>query len=233
VIKENFVQLPRGSFLMGSEYRINEMPVHEVTIDYDILMSKYLVTVEDYMLYAQATGAEVPKEKHTHLGFDVPVRRVTWLDAVAYCKWMSQREAKTIRLPTEAEWEYACRAGSSDKYFFGNDESLLKEYAWYSDNSNKITHNVGTKKPNSWGLYDMYGNVWEWTLDRYSENYNETPCDGTHHKIQTDKGMSLRGGAWSAEPENCRSARRINLGSNSRNYFVGFRIVIEENSKKN
>ena len=227
MIKENFVQLPRGSFLMGSEYRINEMPVHEVAIDYDILMSKYLVTVEDYMLYAQATGVEVPTDKHTHLGFDVPVRRVTWLDAVGYCRWLSEREGKTVRIPTEAEWEYACRADSTEKYFFGNDESFLGEYAWHNSNSNRVTHDVGTKKPNSWDLYDMYGNVWEWTLDRYSETYERTPKDGTHYKTESDKGMSLRGGAWSAEPENCRSARRINLGANSRNYFVGFRVVVE------
>ena len=227
MIKENFIQLPRGSFLMGSEYNINEMPVHEVTIDYDILMSKYQVTVEDYMLYAEAMGVEIPMDKHTHLGVDVPVRRVTWLDAVAYCKWLSNREGKKVRLPTEAEWEYACRAGSTELYSFGHDTSLLEEYAWYKENSEKVTHNVGTKKPNGWGLYDMHGNVWEWTLDRYAQNYEQTPLDGTHYKIQSDKGMSLRGGAWSAEPENCRSARRINLGANSRNYFVGFRIVVE------
>ncbi len=227
MINENYIQIPKGIFLMGSEYMLNEMPVHEVHIDYDILMSKYQVTVEDYMLYAQATGAEVPKDKHEHLGVDVPVRRVTWLDAVAYCKWMSEREGKTVRLPTEAEWEYACRAGTNEKWFFGQDESLLAEYAWCKQNSGGVTHPVGTKKPNPWGLYDMYGNVWEWTLDRYAQNYEQTPRDGTHHKIQSDKGMSLRGGAWSAEPMNCRSARRINLGANSRNYFVGFRVVVE------
>jgi len=227
MIKENYTEIPRGTFLMGSEYALNEMPVHEVTIDYDILMSKYQVTVEDYMLYAQATGIEMPKEKHEHLGVDVPVRRVTWLDAVAYCKWMSEREGKTVRLPTEAEWEYVCRAGSNEKYFFGHDETLLGEYAWCKENSERVTHNVGTKKPNPWGLYDMYGNVWEWTLDRYVENYESTALDGSHHNVQSEKGMSLRGGAWSAEATNCRSARRINLGANSRNYFVGFRVVIE------
>jgi formylglycine-generating enzyme required for sulfatase activity len=228
MIKENFIKIPRGSFLMGSEYMLTEMPVHEVTIEHDILMSKYQVTVEDYMLYAEATGVEVPTDKHTHLGLDVPVRRVTWFDAMAYCKWMSEREGKTVRLPTEAEWEYACKAGSTEKYFFGHDEALLGEYAWYKENSGRVTHTVGTKKPNPWGLFDMYGNVWEWTLDRYADSYNETPRDGTHHQIQSDKGMVLRGGAWSAEPKNCRSARRINLGATSRNYFVGFRVVVEQ-----
>lgn len=227
MIEENYIKIPRGTFLMGSEYMPNEMPVHEVTIDYDILMSKYQVTVEDYMLYAQATGAKMPTDKHTHLGVDVPVRRVTWIDAMAYCKWMSEREGKNVRLPTEAEWEYACRAGSNEKYFFGDNETLLGQYTWYSENSGRVTHNVGTKESNPWGLYDMYGNVWEWTLDRYADNYETTPRDGTHHKLYSEKGMTLRGGAWSAELKNCRSARRINLGATSRNYFVGFRVVVE------
>jgi formylglycine-generating enzyme required for sulfatase activity len=227
MIEKNFIAIPKGAFLMGSEYARNEMPVHEVSINHDILMSKYQVTVEDYMLYSQATGVEMPKEKHIHLGMDVPIRRVTWLDAVAYCQWLSEREGKIVRLPSEAEWEYACRAGSNEKYFFGHDETLLGEYAWYKENSKRVTHKVGSKKPNLWGFYDMYGNVWEWTLDRYAESYEHTPRDGTHHKVQSDKGMCLRGGAWSAEAINCRSARRINLGANSRNYFVGFRVVIE------
>ena len=227
MIKENFVQVPRGSFLMGSEYKSNEMPVHEVSIDYDILISKYQVSVEDYMLYAQATSIEIPNDKYTDLGVNVPVRRVTWLDAVAYCKWLSQREAKTIRLPSEAEWEYACRASSHQNYCFGNDESLLDQSAWYKNNAQGTTHDIGSKKPNAWGIYDMHGNIWEWTLDRYADNYSHTPTNGKAHKVQSDQGMTLRGGAWSGEAQNCRSSRRINLGANSRNYFVGFRIVVE------
>jgi len=229
MIKENFVTLPRGTFLMGSELKANEQPIHEVEIDYDIAMSKFLVTVEDYMLYAQATGVEIPEDKHTHLGVDVPVRRLTWLSAVAYCKWLSEREGKTFRLPTEAEWEYACRAGSHAKYSFGDDESELGDYAWYDTNAERVTHNVGLKKPNAWGLHDMHGNIWEWCADRYAENYENVPTDGSAHMIHSEKGMVLRGGAWSGKPENLRSASRINLGANSRNYFVGFRVVVELN----
>ena len=204
-----------------------EKPLHEVTIDYDVAMSKYLVTVEDYMLFAQATGADVPMDKHTHLGFDVPVRRVTWLNAIAYCKWKSEREGKTFRLPTEAEWEYACRAGSQTAYAFGDDVLALGDYAWYKENSKKVTHDVGTKKPNAWGLYDMHGNLWEWCLDRYSANYDDVPTDGSAYRGSSEKGMVLRGGSWNAEASNCRSSNRINLGASSRNYFVGFRIVME------
>ena len=213
---------------MGSEVgKPNELPVHEVSIEYDIALSKFQVTVEEYMLYAQATGVDVPMDKHTHLGVDVPVRRVTWLDAMAYCKWKSEREDKTVRLPSESEWEYACRAGSNAKYCFGDDENELGDYAWCNENSERVTHNVGTKKANAWGLHDMHGNVWEWCLDRYAENYETTPTDGAVHKVATDKGMVCRGGAWSGEANNCRSSSRINLGANSRNYFVGFRGVVE------
>lgn len=227
MIEENFVKLPQGIYLMGSELRENEQPIHEVEIAYDIAMSKYLVTVEEYMLFAQATGVEMPEEKHVHLGLNVPIRRLTWLSAVAYCKWLSEREGKTFRLPTEAEWEYACRAGSYTKYCFGDDVSELGDYAWYKENSLKVTHDVGTKKANAWGLYDMHGNIWEWCSDRYAENYETVPKDGSAHMVRSEKGMVLRGGAWSAKPDNLRSAVRINLGANSRNYFVGFRVVVE------
>ena len=227
MIEENFVKLPQGIYLMGSELRENEQPIHEVEIAYDIAMSKYLVTVEEYMLFAQATGVEMPEEKYVHLGVNVPIRRLTWLSATAYCKWLSEREGKTFRLPTEAEWEYACRAGSYTKYCFGDDVSELGDYAWYKENSLKVTHDVGTKKANAWGLYDMHGNIWEWCSDRYAENYETVPNDGSAHMVRSEKGMVLRGGAWSAKPDNLRSAVRINLGANSRNYFVGFRVVVE------
>ena len=227
---DNFIPLPRGSFFMGtdnSDARDREKPSHEVHIDYDIAMSKYLVTVEDYMLFAQATGAEVPVERHEHLGFDVPVRRVRWTDAKAYCSWKSERENKKYRLPTEAEWEYACRAGSTTKYSFGEDASLLGEYAWYKDNSEGVTHNVGTKKPNAWGLYDMHGNIWEWCTDWHSESYENTPVDGSAYKIPNEKGRVLRGGSYNADADKCSSTSRINLGSGGKNYFIGFRVVIE------
>ena len=227
---DNFIQLPRGSFFMGTDNadaRDREKPSHEVHIDYDIAMSKYLVTVEDYMLFAQATGADVPVERHEHLGFDVPVRRVRWADAKVYCNWKSEREGKKYRLPTEAEWEYACRAGSATTYSFGEDESLLGEYAWYKDNSEGVTHNVGTKKPNAWGLYDMHGNIWEWCTDWYSESYENTPRDGSAYKIANEKGRVLRGGSYNADADKCSSTSRINLGSGGKNYFIGFRVVIE------
>lgn len=229
-LDEYFVQLPRGSFLMGSNDPLakeREKPLHTVHIDHDVAMCKFPVTVEDYMLFAQATGAEVPEDRHENLGFDVPVRRVRFHDAKAYCEWKSQREGKTFRLPTEAEWEYACRAGSTGNYCFGDDETLLGEYAWYTENSEGVTHDVGTKKPNAWGLYDMHGNVWEWCSDWYSDTYDNTPTDGTAYNNPSEKGRVLRGGSWNASAENSRCSSRINLGSGGRNYFVGFRVLQE------
>ncbi|MCD6212922.1 MAG: formylglycine-generating enzyme family protein [Sulfurovum sp.] len=230
MINENFIQLPRGSFFMGTDdvdARDREKPSHEVHIDYDVAMSKYLVTVEDYMLFAQATGVEVPEERHEHLGFDVPVRRVRWTDAKAYCTWKTQREGMTYRLPTEAEWEYACRAGSTTKYSFADDENMLDDYAWYASNSEGVTHNVGLKKPNAWGIYDMHGNVWEWCQDRYANDYTTTPVDGSAYDVKSEKGRVLRGGSYKAGAEKCTSTSRIDLGSAGRNYFIGFRVLIE------
>ena len=226
----NFIKLPRGVFLMGSERedaRNREQPVHEVTIDYDIMISKYLVTVEDYMLYAEATGAKVPTDKHTNLGFDVPIRRIRWYDARDYCIWKSQREGVTYRLPTEAEWEYACRAESNGNYCFDESTESLDDYAWYQSNSKGVTHNVGSKRANAWGLFDMHGNIWEWCADDYASNYAKTPVDGSAYQVKNEKGMVLRGGSWSGIASNCRASSRINLVPNSKNYFCGFRVVME------
>jgi formylglycine-generating enzyme required for sulfatase activity len=230
MIDDKYVILPRGTFFMGTDdvkAHKREKPRHKVTIDYDIAMAKHLVTVEDYMLFAQATGAVVPEEKYEHLGFDVPVRRVRWTDAIAYANWKSQREGRKFRLPTEAEWEYACRAGSESTFCFGDDENKLEEYAWYAKNAKGHTHDVGSKKPNAWGLYDMHGNIWEWCLDRFSEDYTNTPTDGSAYGVANDKGRVLRGGSFNADAQKCSCSSRINLGSGGKNYFIGFRVVIE------
>jgi len=226
---DNFVQLPRGSFLMGSDDPLakeREKPLHEVHIDYDVAMSKKQVTVEDYMLFAQATGAEVPVDRHENLGFDVPVRRVRFHDAKAYCEWKTQREGKTYRLPTEAEWEYACRAGSNGKYCYGDEVTAFGDYAWYTDNSEGVTHDVGTKKPNAWGLYDMHGNVWEWCEDWYVDSYKNTPKDGTDNNNGSQNWKVLRGSPWNSTSIILRSAFRF-MGNPSDSYYnLGFRVVL-------
>jgi formylglycine-generating enzyme required for sulfatase activity len=143
-----------------------------------------------------------------------PVLSITHHAAMEYCSWLSQKTGKTYRLPTEAEWEYACRAGTKTAYFFGNDPKDLNEYAWYEGNSEDATHKVGTKKPNPWGLYDMYGNVAEWCLDHYDKNsYQKFSLDQVFNwpvNLPTANRFAhvVRGGSWSDKADQCRSATR-------------------------
>jgi formylglycine-generating enzyme required for sulfatase activity len=152
-----------------------------------------------------------------------PVEQVSWNDAQAFCQKLSQITGKTYRLPTEAEWEYACRAGTTTCYYFGDDANQLGDYAWYDGNSQGTTHPVGQKKPNVWGLYDMSGNVWEWCEDNWYDNYIEAPDDGS---AQSRK--CLRGGSWVDGPHTCRSAVRIFRYRRDYRYDIfGFRVVCQ------
>jgi len=136
---------------------------------------------------------------------------------------LSQITGKTYRLPTEAEWEYACRAGTTTRYYFGDDANQLGDYAWYDGNSQKTTHPVGQKKPNAWGLYDMSGNVWEWCEDNWHDSYKNAPSDGSAWLTNDNNYHILRGGSWYYYPRDCRSAYRDLSGSP---YFsLGFRVV--------
>ena len=138
-----------------------------------------------------------------------------------------QRSAGTVRLPAEAEWEYACKAGSGDKkYSFGDDETLLTQYAWYVDNSGGFAHAIGQKLPNAWGLYDMHGNVWEWCQDLWHSSYNSAPADGSVWTTGGDTaGRVLRGGSFGNTAGSCRSAFRNRFEPTSQHADFGFRIV--------
>jgi formylglycine-generating enzyme required for sulfatase activity len=155
---------------------------------------------------------------------------VSWQDAQDYCKWLSHEIGKEYRLPTEAEWEYACRAGSDSVYFFGDDEKLLKKYAWYNNNAGRKTHPVGEKKANAWGLHDMHGNVWEWCQDWYDNKYYaECHQQGVVRNPQgSAKGTYrvLRGGSFFLNPVDCRSVRRDLNHPEDRAHFIGFRVVL-------
>jgi len=141
---------------------------------------------------------------------NVPVESVTWLEACDFCSRLSESAGMRIRLPSEAEWEYACRAGSTTQYHFGDSPADLAEYAWFENNSRGRTAPVQRKKPNAWGLYDIIGNVWEWCLDAWHEDYTGAPCDGSAWLIASSdpRRHCVRGGAWDMDAFRCRSSYR-------------------------
>jgi formylglycine-generating enzyme required for sulfatase activity len=228
------IKIPAGSFLMGTEeievirlcqeYEINcfknEMPQHQVNLQ-EFYLGKYPVTQEQYQAIMGNNPSDFKDNPKN------PVEMVTWDNAQEFCQKLSEKTGKKYRLLSEAEWEYACRAGTRTRYYFGDNADLLGEYAWYRDNS---THLVGQKKLNNWGLYDMYGNVWEWCEDVWHNNYKNAPTDGTawnDNYAQTDYRV-LRGGSWVNSPTNCRSASRGLHAYHS--YEYGFRVVSLQDS---
>ncbi|MBC8277088.1 MAG: SUMF1/EgtB/PvdO family nonheme iron enzyme, partial [FCB group bacterium] len=184
-----FVKIPGGSFRMGSNESKDEKPVHSVSIK-----PFYMMTTE----VTQKMWKELMGSNPSHFkGDNLPVEKVSWNDCQKFIEKLNQRDpGKGYRLPTEAEWEYACRAGTTTKYYSGNSESDLKRAGWYSGNSGKKTHIVGQKSPNSWGLYDMSGNVWEWCTDWYHNSYSGAPTDGSAWISPSSTYRVLRGGSW-------------------------------------
>jgi len=210
--------LPAGEFQMGSSHgKQDESPPHKVRLD-AFLIDRYLVTQDEY----EQMG--LPNPSHFK-GPTRPVEMISWADAARYCNARSRAEhvepcydqdtskcnfkATGYRLPTEAEWEYACRAGTTADYFFGGDARQLGDYAWFADNAAKQTHPVGQKRPNPWGLYDMYGNVAQWCNDVYAKDYyKNSPSANPHGPDDGDKYV-LRGGAWNSSAGSIRSSYRV------------------------
>jgi formylglycine-generating enzyme required for sulfatase activity len=218
-----FVLIPAGEFTMGSpeneqnRFR-DEGPQHKVKITKPFYMQTTEVT--------QAQWKAVMGSNPSYFkGDDLPVEQVSWDDAQEFIKKLSTKEGVKYRLPTEAEWEYAYRAGSTTKYCFGDDESKLGEYAWYGENSDSKTHPVGSKKPNAWGLYDMHGNVWEWCQDQYDgDYYRNSPAEDPQGPANGEDRV-LRGGRWDGGSRYCRSASRFGSGSSIRGSAFGFRAA--------
>jgi formylglycine-generating enzyme required for sulfatase activity len=219
-----FVQIPAGEFDMGSppneaEDWSEEVPVHRVKISNAFYMGKYEVT--------QKQWCKVMGNNHSYFkGDDLPVEQVSWDDVQEFIKKLNERESTNkYRLPSEAEWEYAARAGTTTRYSFGDDESKLGDYAWFSANSGSKTHEVGQKKPNPCGLYDMHGNVWEWVQDIWHDIYHGAPTDGSAWEGD-GSGRVLRGGGWGNNAEPCRSAVRGGSTADPGGHRgLGFRLV--------
>ncbi|MDP6506998.1 MAG: formylglycine-generating enzyme family protein, partial [Planctomycetota bacterium] len=210
------VLIPAGEFQMGSNEFDAEKPIHTVKITKPFHMSSTEVTQAQY-------EAVMGKNPSSFKGKDLPVETISWEEAVEFCKKLSWKEKKSYRLPTEAEWEYACRSGTKTKFSFGDSENNLGDYAWYWQNSDRKTHPVGEKKSNAWGLFDMHGNVWEWCSDRYGEYPSGTVTDPTGHN--TDRFRVIRGGGWCNSSRACRSAIRARCRPAFRFGFLGFRVA--------
>ena len=210
----DMVAIPSGQFIMGFKGgTIDAKPEHMVKVD-GFLMDQHEITQEIYEAVTGKNPSRVKTPKN-------PVEQATWSAVARFCNARSLQEGLTpcyntntwecdfsatgYRLPTEAEWEYACRAGSTMEYYYGDDPEKLKSYGWFDDNSDDHPHPVGQRKPNAWNLYDMAGNVWEWCNDNYgAKYYRESPADNPRGPKQGEKRV-LRGGAWSSSYANCTS----------------------------
>ena len=219
-----FKLIPAGTFTMGDASGEDDETPHEVTLTKPFKMGVHEVTQAQY---EQVMGVNPSDFK----GADYPVETVTWDDAVEFCRRLSELPAEkaagnVYRLPTEAEWEYACRAGTTTKYSFGDDESDFGEYGWYRENSGRTTHPVGSKLPNAWGLYDMHGNVAEWCLDTYATYpTGKNVSDPVAFAPGAEK--VVRGGSFAGEYEFMRSASRYAVPFDTDYYaFVGIRLVL-------
>ncbi|AKB23787.1 serine/threonine kinase [Methanosarcina sp. MTP4] len=219
-----FVRISAGDFMMGSPdgedgRRDNEGPVHKVTIKNLFYLGKYPVTQKQWK---KVMGNNPSRFK----GDTLPVESVSWNDVQEFIKKLNKMEGTDkYRLPSEAEWEYACRAGTTTNFYFGDDESKLGDYAWYTGNSGGKIHPVGEKNHNSWNLYDMHGNVWEWVQDRWHDNYEGAPSDGSAWENGNGSYRVVRGGGWHYGSMNCRSAIRNGLDLDNRDNNVGFRLL--------
>jgi formylglycine-generating enzyme required for sulfatase activity len=240
-------RIPDGEFMMGSltgEGDNDEHPQHQVRITRPFYLGVYEVTQGQYRAVMGQTPSNFKGSD------DLPVETVSWRDAVQFCNTLSEKEGMKpfyeidgesvriadwngtgYRLPTEAEWEYACRAGSNTKYSFGDDEKNLSAYAWFDGNSENKTHPVGQRQRNSWDLYDMHGNVWEWCWDWFTADYYQgSPTDDPRGPLGASPRV-FRGGGWSREPRSCRSADRRRFEPGLRGSALGFRLALGQSGR--
>lgn len=225
------VLIPAGTFIMGSptpeqENRptFKQEVQHEVTITKPFYIGITHVTVAQYGQFARDTKRKQIEAKFKQ-GGDHPAVQVSWDDAEAFCQWLSKKSGKAVALPTEAQWEYACRAGTQTRFCFGDNAAPLVDYSWYSVNSGGMTHSVAKKKPNAWGLYDVHGNAWHWCADYYGPYVVAEKTDPTGPKEGTLRVR--RGCSWMGDgPANCRSACRNGVAPATLGDWIGFRVTV-------
>jgi formylglycine-generating enzyme required for sulfatase activity len=220
------VEIPGGSFLMGSKPDPvgkfkpgqEEQPQHNVTVS-PFALGKYEVTEQQWF-------ALMVSNRSTYKGDLLPVQQVSWDDTQVFIQKLNAKTGKSYRLPTESEWEYAARSGSTTLYSSGDDVATLRQYAWFDEVRSSGPRPVGQKLPNLFSLFDMNGNVWEWVEDCYKKDYAETPADGHAAAEKIGCLRVNRGGSWWAGPEFARSAVRGWDSSVSRADHVGFRLAM-------
>ncbi len=215
------VWVPSGSFLMGSQpgekFRQEEEVQHQVALSRPFRIGMTEITQQQW-------DAVMGSNRGEHQGGNLPVERVSWLKAIEFCRKLSIREDKKYRLPTEAEWEYVCRAGSTGA--FGGDGDL-EAMGWYAENSDGMTHPVASLKPNAWGIFDLPGNVAEWCSDNYLAGYGSDEATDPRGPAE-GKGRVVRGGSFDYFPASCRCAARSSAQESYQLNRIGFRVVQDE-----
>jgi formylglycine-generating enzyme required for sulfatase activity len=215
--------IPPGTFSMGADDgNARRMPVHGVRISQPFFMSAFEVTNAQWKRVMGGVPSQWQEDDH-------PVEHVSWDDATDFCRRLSELPGertlgRVYRLPTEAEWEYACRAGTTTRYFFGDDPSRLGDYGWFTDNADSMTHPVGLKAPNPWGLYDMHGNVGEWCGDWFGSYPSGAVTDPSGPPEGTMRVR--RGGGWISHADDCVLVNRIVNGPLYSSNRVGLRVVL-------
>jgi len=223
----NMIFVKGGTFQMGNkEGDDNEEPVHTVRVQH-FYIGKYAVSFREYDFFCETTRRPKPElgnwesERGTR-----PVYNVSWKEANRYCQWLTEKTGKMYRLPTEAEWEYAARGGRQANGYAYAGSNDVEEVAWYISNCNYQSHQVGQKKANELGLYDMSGNVWEWCNDWYDKNYYVESDNSDNPKgPATGIGRVIRGGAWHNSVSSCGVSSRTGSSSSTRSEGVGFRLA--------
>lgn len=228
-VKMEFVLIHPGSFRMGSEDRdpkeyVDEKPPHEVMLTKPFYLGKFEVTQKQWLRLMKNNPSQFE-------GDDLPVENVSWDDVQTFLKKLRRRTGEKFDLPTEAQWEYACRADSPTRFSWGNRETDAADYAWFADNSGRATHPVGEKQPNAWGLYDMNGNVWEWCADNYGFYSADEATDPLFVSSSPRSLHVVRGGGCSSKVGGMRPTNRSSEYRGTRCFGFRCAILTEERAR--